>query len=298
MIEARQRDKSRHAAPRRYRSLAAAAVAATALTSTAVAVGVAGNAPDTVRNQSTNIAGASARTIDQADRDRLEASRESRVSRTAKRITLEPQATDRKFATAKLNIWTQPREQGKNLGLIEWGSKLAVTGQVVGHWAEILVKGDQVRWVNNDYLADKKPKPEPEPEVSTSTSTGSSTTASSGLSSAPCPDGSSIESGLTSSAITLYRAVCAAFPLPTTYGGLDGHGEHVDGRAIDIMVSGAYGQQIADWLRANAGALQIRDIIYAQQIWTPEQSSAGWRYMSDRGSTTANHYDHVHVAVF
>jgi hypothetical protein len=32
------------------------------------------------------------------------------------------------------------------------------------------------------------------------------------------------------------------------------------------MVSGSYGQQIADWLRANAGALQIRDVIYAQRI--------------------------------
>jgi hypothetical protein len=29
-----------------------------------------------------------------------------------------------------------------------------------------------------------------------------------------------------------------------------------------------------------------------------ERSSEGWRYMSDRGSTTANHYDHVHVSVF
>jgi hypothetical protein len=308
MTEARQRDTSRHAAPKRYRKVAAVAMAAAAVTSTAVAVGVVGSgAPDTVRNQSTDLVGASERVIGTVDLDRLAASRTERASRTAsrtaKRITLEPQATDHQFATAKLNIWTQPREKGKNLGLIEWGSRLAVTGQVVGHWAEILVKGGQVRWVNADYLADKKPKPEPEPEVVSTSSTPSSTTSSntstsSGISSAPCPDGSSIESGLTSSATTLYRAVCAAFPLPTTYGGLDAHGEHVDGRAIDIMVSGAYGQQIADWLRANAGTLQIRDIIYAQQIWTPDRAAEGWRYMSDRGSTTANHYDHVHVAVY
>ena len=27
-------------------------------------------------------------------------------------------------------------------------------------------------------------------------------------------------------------------------------------------------------------------------------SGEGWRGMSDRGSTTANHYDHVHVTVY
>jgi hypothetical protein len=26
------------------------------------------------------------------------------------------------------------------------------------------------------------------------------------------------------------------------------------------------------------------------------RASEGWRYMEDRGSTTANHYDHVHVS--
>ncbi|MDQ1640746.1 MAG: hypothetical protein QOJ90_97, partial [Actinomycetota bacterium] len=28
------------------------------------------------------------------------------------------------------------------------------------------------------------------------------------------------------------------------------------------------------------------------------RSSEGWRPMADRGSTTANHYDHVHVSVY
>ena len=31
--------------------------------------------------------------------------------------------------------------------------------------------------------------------------------------------------------------------------------------------------------------------------WVSEQVSEGWRLMPDRGSTTANHYDHVHIHV-
>ena len=96
----------------------------------------------------------------------------------------------------------------------------------------------------------------------------------------------------------MFRAVCNAFPVLTTYGGYDAHGEHADGRAVDFMISGSTGQAIADWARANAGALHIRTIIYAQHIWTPERSSEGWRSMSDRGSMTANHYDHVHISVY
>ena len=305
MFSARQRASSRHAAPRRYRSALVLAVACTALAGTAGTVAVVGaDAPETVQAQAGNLAGVSGRAIGSVDRDRLAASRNDRASRTAKRITLEPQATSRKFATARLNIWTAPREQGKHLGLVPWAGPVAVTGQVVGHWAEILVKGDRVRWVNADYLANRKPRPE-RPSASgggsseeTTGSSGSSDGTTSGISGAPCPDGSAVESGLTPGAVRLYRAVCAAFPMLTTYGGYDAHGEHVDGRAIDFMVSGSAGQAVADWVLANAGPLGIRDIIYAQRIWTPEQASAGWRYMSDRGSATANHYDHVHVAVF
>ncbi len=84
----------------------------------------------------------------------------------------------------------------------------------------------------------------------------------------------------------------------TSYGGYRGDGEHSDGRAIDIMVSGELGWQVADYLRANSGAFGLYDVIYSQRIWTAQRSAEGWRYMSDRGSTTANHYDHVHVKVF
>jgi hypothetical protein len=109
-----------------------------------------------------------------------------------------------------------------------------------------------------------------------------------------------MESGIVARAIVVHRAVCAHFPQVTTYGGWRADGEHADGHAVDIMVYGdhATGQAIASWLRANASILHVDDVIWSQHIWTTQRSSEGWRLMPDRGSTTANHYDHVHVRVF
>nr|WP_257910083.1 hypothetical protein [Janibacter limosus] len=47
-------------------------------------------------------------------------------------------------------------------------------------------------------------------------------------------------------------------------------------------------------LQQNAGSLNIKYIIWQQRIWFPNGSS---KMMSDRGSATQNHYDHVHVSV-
>jgi hypothetical protein len=155
---------------------------------------------------------------------------------------------------------------------------------VRGPWAQI-ARNDRLLWVRKTYLAREKPKP---------AEMGSAA----GVSGAPCPDGSSVESGLTSNAIAVYRSVCAAFPAVSSWGGRTGSGDHGAGLALDIMVTGAMGDAIADYVRAHAGELGVSYVIWAQRIWTVERSSEGWRYMSDRGSTTANHYDHVHVSVF
>ena len=92
--------------------------------------------------------------------------------------------------------------------------------------------------------------------------------------------------------------VCANWPSITSYGTWRSDGEHGQGRAIDIMVSGDTGWEVAEFLRANYAALGIEYIIYSQQMWSVERSGEGWRGMSDRGSVTANHYDHVHVTVY
>jgi hypothetical protein len=64
------------------------------------------------------------------------------------------------------------------------------------------------------------------------------------------------------------------------------------------MATGSLGSAIADYVRAHAGELGVSEVIWAQRIWTVQRSSEGWRPMEDRGSTTANHYDHVHVSVY
>ena len=209
--------------------------------------------------------------------------RSRRVSRAAPRVKLEPQAVAKKFATADLNIWTRATDRSTNVGTVDSGTRLAVTGQVVDGWAEVLLEG-KVRYVNADYLSSEKPD-----ELASTA----------GVSGAPCPDGSGTESGLTPAAVRLFRAVCAAFPALTSYGGWDAHGEHSSGRAIDFMVSSAaLGRAVANWIRAHAAELDIYDVIWAQHIYTQERGGEGWRPMSDRGSATANHYDHVHASVY
>ena len=117
---------------------------------------------------------------------------------------------------------------------------------------------------------------------------------------AACADGSAVESGLTKDAIRVHRAVCALFPGVSGYGGTRGTGDfHGTGQAVDIMVgSSGLGSQVAAYVRANAAALGVSEVIWSQKIWTVQRSSEGWRAMSDRGSATANHYDHVHVSVY
>ena len=156
-------------------------------------------------------------------------------------------------------------------------------------------------WVSKAYLATTRPKPVKvtSPATPTAPTAPTAPKKSSGFSSAPCDTGSSMESGLTPNAVRLHRAACAVFPSVRRFGGIGPTGEHAAGRAVDIMVSGdALGDAISTWARANAGALHISEVIWSQHIWTVQRSSEGWRPMPDRGSPTANHYDHVHVTLY
>ena len=142
--------------------------------------------------------------------------------------------------------------------------------------------------------------PKPSPTTTATPKPKATTTTPTGISMAPCADGSAVESGLTRDAIRVHRAVCAAFPSVTGWGGTRGTGDyHGTGQALDIMIpNSSVGQAIANYVRANAKALGVSEVIWAQHIWTVQRSSEGWRPMSDRGSATANHYDHVHVSVY
>jgi hypothetical protein len=115
---------------------------------------------------------------------------------------------------------------------------------------------------------------------------------------ATCTNGSSVPSGVSPNIVAVHEAVCANFPEITTYGTFRGDGEHAEGLAVDIMVSGDRGWQVAEFVRAHYSELGVSYIMYSQRIWSVERSSEGWRYVEDRGSATANHYDHVHVTTY
>ena len=209
----------------------------------------------------------------------------------------------RRWTTAPLNLWTAPSgKDAKKLGLIDELEHVLVTGRRASERVEIVVN-HKARWVTAGYLADKKPLPPPPPAPERpAASSGSS--GSSGRSAAPapapagCTNGTSVPSGVSPNVAKVHEAVCAAFPEITTYGTFRGDGEHAQGIAIDIMVSGSRGQEVAEFVRANYSSLGVNYIIYSQQIWSVDRSGEGWRGMEDRGSTTANHYDHVHVTTY
>lgn len=73
--------------------------------------------------------------------------------------------------------------------------------------------------------------------------------------------------------------------------------EHPSGLAIDFMVyeNRAMGRWFADYLKKHHERLGVRWIIWEQHVWNPLRASEGWRLMEDRGSVTANHFDHVHA---
>jgi hypothetical protein len=305
VTSARHKYVLRPATRRRLARLALPAAAATLATGAVVGVAVATGPADKPVAAAAPAARATPMTVDlDAVDSTYLADRAGAVSRSAKRVTLQkkPTVKDHEYMTSALNLWSAPKEQGKPLDVLDVGKTVAVTGVVQAGFAQILYDG-QVRWVNNDYLSDQKPQP-PEPaRTGTGASTATTSTATTspgpaGVSFAPCPDGSGTEAGLTSSAVRLFRAVCNAFPALSTYGGYDNHGEHSSGQAIDFMVSDpSLGQSVADWARAHASELDLYDVLWSQHIWTPVRSSEGWRSMPDRGSATANHYDHVHISV-
>ena len=184
------------------------------------------------------------------------------------------------------------------LTVIDSGAKLVATGITAGDYAQVLTKSSDYRWVTAEYLAKDKPDPTPESDPARRTRRrGGLDPESAGIASGPCPDGS-VENGLTSGAIRVYRAVCHAFPEITSYGGWDAHGEHASGKAIDIMTPDVAPRHPDRRVPARQrGQLDLYDMIWRQHILTHERASEGWRSMADRGSATANHYDHVHVSV-
>ncbi|MEU7003824.1 hypothetical protein [Nonomuraea sp. NPDC046570] len=115
--------------------------------------------------------------------------------------------------------------------------------------------------------------------------------------------------GLTPRMISVRDEVLRNFPMPYNYGCLrpGDPGEHGKGRACDFMMSSGgrmasgadadRGDALAQWLIDNGNRLGVMYIIWKQRYYDI-RTGGGWDPMSDRGGTTANHWDHVHVSVF
>ncbi len=191
------------------------------------------------------------------------------------------------WTTADLNLWLSPAKKAGKSGVLGAEKKVLVTGRSLYGRDEVVVGGTS-RWVSAGYLSDEKPVDEQESEPA----------AAAASSNATCSNGTSVPSGVSPNIVKVHEAVCAAFPEITTYGTLRSDGEHAQGIAVDIMVSGSRGWQVAEFVRANAGSLGVSYAIHARNIWSVQRSGEGWRGMADRGSTTANHYDHVHVTTY
>ena len=130
------------------------------------------------------------------------------------------------------------------------------------------------------------------------------------LSNTPSAPGTDVESGtpatgtakgsvvgLTKSTRAGRDAIAKAYPGLTIGGirlGADAQ-DHATGHAIDVMVykDSAKGEAIAKF---SMTLPEVKYVIWNQCIWNVSRAKEGWRSMASRGSTTANHKDHVHVS--
>ncbi len=84
----------------------------------------------------------------------------------------------------------------------------------------------------------------------------------------------------------------------------DPYPDHPSGRAADIMMPHGgvgpdveLGNQIARYFQNHAKEYGIYYILWRQRMWKASDPVGAWTAMSDRGSPTANHMDHVHISV-
>jgi hypothetical protein len=110
------------------------------------------------------------------------------------------------------------------------------------------------------------------------------------------------EKGLQRQTILAARAISAAFPEIRDIGGVraDSLKWHPNGQAIDVMIPNptspdgvALGNRILQFVMSHAKQFGLNHAIWRQTMYTQGGSP---RRMEDRGSPTANHMDHVHVA--
>lgn len=186
------------------------------------------------------------------------------------------------YAQSALTVRAAASGEAAEIGSLKAGDKVEITERVVGEFREVLFSG-KIGWVATDEVGEKAPLP-------------------GAVAKSPGKTSSTRVLGLTVQAMGVYNAVMGQWGGPiNSVGGYRASSlsDHQFGRAIDFMLTpgaeSALGWTIAKYLAANAGSLGVDHIIFEQKIWTPANPT--WRPMANRGSITANHFDHVHVSV-
>ena len=200
-------------------------------------------------------------------------------------------ADTRLWTTAPLNLWSTPGTDAAKQGVLDEATKVLVTGRKAAGRVEVVLDG-RARWVTSGYLTDDNPQRDGSRDAGSPDGAAAAEPTLGGS----CTNGSSVDGG--PNVLAVHEAVCAAFPELTSYGTYRSDGEHSQGLAIDIMVSGSRGWEVAEFVRAHYSELGVNYVMYAQRIWSVDRAGEGWRYVEDRGSVTANHYDHVHVTTY
>jgi hypothetical protein len=291
-----KRDTNARRMPKAHLVAGPIALIATAAT---VGMGVLATSPETrdllVASSGASISNAGSdrqevvsRSDSREDFENLQQAYDANLSRLAT-LRAVRQADTKLWTTTALNLWDAPGKGAEKVGLIQEEKKILVTGRHHSGRDEVVWEGRSA-WVTTGYLAEEKPKEEQ------AVSDGASS--SGGDVDATCTNGSSVPSGVSPNIVKVHEAVCANFPEITSYGTFRGDGEHAEGLAVDIMTSGDRGWQVAEFVRAHYSELGVNYVMYSQRIWSVDRSSEGWRYVEDRGSATANHYDHVHVTTY
>ncbi len=261
-----------------HRGGGVAAAVTVAATAAAVLIGATGGAASAV---GVPVAAAAPVPSQQLIADELVLLKPSRLNTASAHATA--MAVSRLFTEGSLNVRSEPAKDAELLGRISSSTQVEATSDVEGDYRRIVFK-DGFGWVLSDELSDSAEAAVPE-----------------GTSMAPCSRGSQVENKLRKTTIFIYRSVCPLFPELNSVGGWRAGGMqfHKNGRALDLMLTpgeeSALGWRITKYLMAHRVEFKIDHIIFEQKIWTP--SSGRWKKMADRGSVTANHFDHVHVAV-
>lgn len=189
---------------------------------------------------------------------------------------------------ANLNLRSGPSTNDQILLTMPRGSTVSVvTSQPSGAWYQVKY-GSRTGWAHGNYLF-----------APNATDTGSGDNNGGGTSSTVRVGGGPV----VAHAQRFVNDACGRHGCPYELGTRNGH-DPSRTRAVDMMMAryntvagGAErtrGDQIASFAIDNERSYKLYYVIWRQRINSAD--GRGWRGMSNRGSNTQNHQDHVHVA--